>query len=76
VAATSIPAPGTELGPCEGSCAHRDCEESRRMAAAVRRFCERPIGYGTRLYNEGAFGSYDLVHALCLEESVERSEDA
>ncbi len=76
MAAITVPAPGTEYGPCEEPCAHRDCAESRHMAAAICRFCERPIGYETRLYNDGASGSYDLVHALCLEESVEGSARA
>ena len=70
MAATSIPAPGTDYGPCEAARAHRDCAGSRRMAAVVCPFCEKPIGYETRLYNEGAPGSYELAHALCLEESV------
>ena len=70
MAAITVPAPGTKYGPCGEPCSHRDCAESRRMAAVVCRFCDESIGYERRFYNEGAPGSYDLVHAVCLEESV------
>lgn len=70
MAAITIPAPGTKYGPCEEPCSHTDCAESRRMAAIVCRFCDGPIGFEKRLYNDGPSGSYELVHAVCLEESV------
>jgi len=40
------------------------------MAATVSRFCTQPVGYERRYYNEGVPGSYDLVHATCLEDSL------
>lgn len=46
-------------GPPEGA-------GSRAMAEAVCRFCDRPIGYDARLYNDDGY-----VHAPCLEDSIE-----
>jgi hypothetical protein len=68
MAASMIPAPGSELGPCE-SCEHRDCALSRSMAAAECAICHREIGYETRFYREGETS----WHAVCIEE-LEASE--
>lgn len=69
MAALTLPRPGTEFGPCEDHfCGHSDCEETRRMAFEVCRFCDRYISYGKRFYNDPS-PRYDgaLVHADCLE---------
>lgn len=71
MAASTLPAPGTEYGPCAEPCSHTDCAHSRRMAAAVCPFCDEAIGYGRRFYNEGDPGGFDLVHALCLEDHLD-----
>jgi hypothetical protein len=42
------------------------------MAAAVCPHCAKPIGYNTRFHCEGDDKVRDLVHALCLEEDIER----
>lgn len=63
-----IQKPGTKRGPCE-SCQHRDCFESRGIAATVCHFCSKPIGYETAFYRDD--GLY--VHAVCLEEDAERT---
>ena len=68
MAAGMLPTPGTEYGPCKDHCNHRDCAETRRMAAAICRLCSRPIGYSRRFYRE----EHDFVHAACLEEALER----
>lgn len=66
MAASYIPKLNTKNGPCE-SCQHRDCLESRGIAATVCHFCDKPIGYETSFYrDEGLY-----VHAVCLEDSVE-----
>lgn len=52
-------------------CGHRDCEESRKMAAVVCRICKKQIGYERRLFNDGPSGGYDLVHELCAYEEME-----
>lgn len=74
MAAVSIPAPGTPLGPCpttkgrhELTCGHLDCRDSRRTAAKVCRICNRPIGYDTRYYVAGDNVEPDHTHAICLE---------
>ena len=72
MAASTLPAPGTEYGPCGGPCAHTDCAHTRRMAAVVCPLCEEEIGYGRRFYNDGQPGGFDLVHALCAEDDLDR----
>lgn len=42
-----LPKPGTRYGPCEPTCAHRDCAAARAMAAHLCRHCGKPIGYET-----------------------------
>lgn len=76
MAATALPRPGTEYGPCAEPCAHRDCAASRRMADEVCRFCGEAIGYETYFYDdpqkpEGDSLVRGLVHAPCLERSLE-----
>lgn len=79
MSAGTIPAPGTDLGPCtttrsrglELTCGHTDCAASRADAATPCGLCGAPIGYETRYYRDDAHG---LVHALCLESSYERTK--
>ena len=68
MAAGRIPKPGTEYGPCETECQHRDCAASRKMSTAVCRYCSEPIGYDVRFYQEDG---EQIVHALCAEEAAE-----
>lgn len=72
MASASIPAPGTEYGPCASLCGHIDCAESRALAESACRFCGNPIGYGTDYYRDEDGVGY--VHALCLEQQAERDE--
>jgi hypothetical protein len=37
--------PGSEYGPCVETCAHRDCEASRKDAAITCVVCRQPLGY-------------------------------
>ena len=68
MAAGSIPAPGSELGPCEEECRHIDCAQSRAMAASVCTLCLFPIGYGVLFYNvQSPTDSPSYAHARCLE---------
>jgi len=64
MAAGILPKPGMKLGPCRKPCSHRDCAESRRMAATICRFCGLAVGYNTRFYNADG-----LCHADCLEDA-------
>jgi len=65
----TLPAPGTELGPCEGECAHTDCAETRRMAASACARCGEEIGYDRAFYARGE----GFVHAACAwAEEAER----
>jgi len=50
MAAGSLPAIGTEYGPCEGVCCHSDCMETRRMAESRCSICNEKIGYETSFY--------------------------
>jgi hypothetical protein len=64
MAASTIPAPGTDLGPCiDEQCGHTDCAASRQQAAALCRWCAKPIGYETRWYT--VVGGQ--AHAECEE---------
>lgn len=68
MAAGTLPAPGTELGPClDEACGHTDCALTREMAAKFC-ICDEPIGYGTRFY---AYGAGGLNHARCVEQAEE-----
>ena len=76
MAAGSLPEPGTEYGPCKDGCAHKDCAETRKMAAAICWRCEKAIAYNRRFYRmhdgtEAAAGEPYFVHALCEETAAE-----
>lgn len=75
MAAGTLPAPGTEYGPCEPknsgrgmqlTCGHVDCEATRRQAAAACRLCGAPIGYDRRYFVD----DHEPVHASCLEATL------
>ncbi len=68
MAAGILPKPGSEYGPCEGTCNHRDCAETRQTAAKVCEFCKMPIGYGVRFYDDVA----GICHANCLEDYLDK----
>ena len=66
MAAVSLPFPGTEYGACETACIHRDCEETRYMAAQVCRFCNGPVAYGLRFYIDNE----QYTHMICLQKDI------
>lgn len=72
MAAGRLPEPGSEYGPCI-TCEHIDCQETRERARGLCRFCDGVIGYGNRYYSETSLtdGVRELVHANCLEDSLE-----
>jgi hypothetical protein len=67
VAAGVLSKPGTEYGPCNQPCHHTDCAGTRTIAETVCRFCDKPIGYDRRFYNDEGY-----VHASCFEDSIEQ----
>ena len=67
MAASTLPVPGTRLGPCLDPCKHTDCAETVAMALSVCPFCDEAINYGRRFYNDREHG---LCHAVCLEDSL------
>ena len=67
MASSCLPKPGTEFGPCAGVCEHRDCADTRRIAATICPDCREPIGYGRHFYKDGD----GHAHAVCLEERYE-----
>ncbi|RJX17704.1 MAG: hypothetical protein C4570_07825 [Ammonifex sp.] len=64
MAAGTLPKPGTEYGPCEKPCKHRDCNLTKQMAETPCGLCGKPIGYGTRFYMTAV---NQLAHAACEE---------
>jgi hypothetical protein len=82
MAAGVLRGPGTKHGPCANVCQHFDCDETRRMAAEVCRFCRKPIDYGVAFYRDPDVpespprprrASVALVHAACLEDHYEKA---
>ncbi len=67
MAAGVLSAPGTEFGTCAEPCLHTDCAATRSIAETICRFCDKPIGYDRRFYNDAGY-----VHASCLEDSIEQ----
>lgn len=67
MAAGIISPPGSEFGPCESDCTHRDCAESRMMAEVLCGLCHERIGYDVRLYGSGR----KLDHAACREKDAD-----
>jgi len=72
MAAAVMPKPGTQFGPCQEGCKHKDCAELKGMAQSMCRFCQKAIGWGGRYYRSQLSG--DLAHAACLETAVERND--
>jgi hypothetical protein len=75
MAAGWLSPPGTQYGPCEGTCHHSDCAEWRLMAASVCRLCEKNIGYDTRFYKDPETRDKPMalrryVHAFCVEHAI------
>ncbi len=69
MAAEYTPQRNSQYAPCEPTCNHIDCMETRKMINSVCHFCCKSIGYGTRIYNE-IDGGY--VHAECLETQLDQ----
>ncbi len=67
MAAGVLSALGTEFGPCAEPCLHTDCAGTRGIAETICCFCDKPIGYDRRFYNDAGY-----VHASCLEDSIEQ----
>lgn len=65
--------PGTEWGPCEGECEHRDCAATRENATKICRICDKPIGYENKFCGDDTPG--ELVHWLCLLEEIDRQAE-
>lgn len=75
MAAGIIGAPGTEYGPCEQECHHRDCAENRALAHSSCSWCREPIGFDTMFYRDDAEegdGLARYVHRVCAEQAWER----
>lgn len=69
MAAGTLPVPGSQYGPCLEVCEHRDCAQTRQMAATLCVDCSQPIGYDRAFYQRSDDWRF-LVHAYCAE--VER----
>lgn len=79
MAASAIPVPGSEYGPCAEACEHIDCAANRTAAAGTCRICKEPIGFGNRVFDEWydqetPTGRYDYyVHELCYLKECGRA---
>lgn len=71
MAAGSIPKPGTQYGPCAGSCEHRDCAAMWRVMDSICHHCGSRIGYDKNFYDVGD-GAH--VHAVCEETAIENEQ--
>ncbi len=76
MAGVSLHAPGELYGPCVPACRHRDCAESRRMAAEICKHCAKEIGYRRKFYEDSpsvcfknTLAPWPLVHADCHENA-------
>lgn len=67
-----LPRPGTEYGPCEEACEHRDCAQTREIAAATCRLCGEPIGYETKASADDAEYPGRYIHSLCGWKELDR----
>ena len=81
MAAGILQQPGSELGPCRNPCAHKDCAETRAIAAAPCRICRKPIGYDRLFYREGnprpdSLDPPTYVHAEELEAEQDHQRQA
>lgn len=76
MAPSHLAKPGSKYGPCAKPCEHTDCDLTRRAAARVCRFCAEPIGYKVSFFTDPDGMGDALVHADCLEESVEKERQA
>ena len=72
MAAYALAAPGSPNGPCLDPCEHTDCDETRRMAAALCRYCSEPIGYEVRAYYDPGEG---YAHAPCAWRAANAAMD-
>ena len=68
MAAGSIPAPGTRLGPCLDPCGHTDCAASRQMAQALCGLCRQAIGYETNFFMQDR-----PEHARCVYDQQDKT---
>lgn len=72
MAAGYLSEPGTEYGPCE-ECDHRDCAETRSLAAKVCPECAESIGYGRGFYQDGTWTT--LTHSVCEYKRIAREKE-
>ncbi len=57
------PAPGDPGGPCADACAHFDCIQMRKAAAALCPTCVQPTGYGNAMHMK-------LIHEMWAHEDT------
>jgi len=72
MAAGLISKPGTEYGPCEGSCTHSDCKSLRKIAQSECYICGQTIGYDKRFYEDAS----GFTHAICTEKQIEEEQNS
>ena len=67
---------GEEIGPCVKPCQHKDCAQTRQMAAAPCIHCGEPIGYETAFVQTGeptnVVADMGLAHTRCAMKAAGR----
>lgn len=74
MAAGTLAPPGTDAGPCKGSCYHRDCDFTRKLANTACVHCGKPIGYEVNFFHVEAVGDpawSKLAHASCEYAAID-----
>lgn len=69
MAFSSIAKPGSNRGPCDFECAHRDCAELHAIASERCALCGDPIGFERNFCKrpEGIESPRPYVHFCCAE---------
>ncbi len=83
-----LPEPGSEHGPCQDGCEHRDCAWTRKAAESICRFCDKPIGYDRGFYSVPPIpadvknkksiimgqAEETFVHSSCQQDAVQKGQ--
>jgi hypothetical protein len=72
---STVPAEGSQYGPCAEPCQHRDCAQHRADAQVICSYCHKAVGTDTPIYS-GQDGESRLVHASCLEDAIAKEQGA
>lgn len=58
---STVPAEGSQYGPCVEPCQHRDCAQHRADAQVICSYCHKAVGTDTPVYS----GRFGMIAANC-----------